>query len=320
MFEPTEIVSIVIIIVTGYVSYRGFSDRAFFERYIFHVERIIAYREPVRIVSSAFLHANWPHLIFNMFALYTFSVGVQRIFGIGSYLLIYFGSLAAGSLLALYIHRGHGAYRALGASGAVSGVVFASIVAYPHSSIIFLFFPVEIPAWLFGIGFVLVSIFGIGARVGNIGHEAHLGGAIAGVVLALVLRPELFTVHPFVAVGIVAPMAVLLYIIARNPAMLRLGEWIAQKQASMRGRAADAHRSAADAHRSAADVHRSAADVHRRTEDAHRRQAEYTRRRRLQEEMDRLLDKVKEDGIEGLSSRERERLREIAEEKRRMKW
>ena len=218
MLESTEIVSIGIIIVTVYVSYRGFSNRVFFERYIFNVERIIVFRELVRIVSSAFLHANWPHLIFNMFALYAFSAGVQRMFGTGSYLLIYFGSLVAGNLLALYIHRGHGAYRAVGASGAVSGVVFASIVAFPHSSIIFLFFPVEIPAWLFGIGFVLVSMFGIGARVGNIGHEAHLGGAIAGVILALMLRPKLVSMHPFVIAGIVVPMAVFLYIIARAQA------------------------------------------------------------------------------------------------------
>lgn len=298
MLEPTEIVSIGIIIVTAYVSYRGFSDRAFFERYIFHVERIIAYREPVRVLSSAFLHANWPHLIFNMFALYTFGAGVQRMFGIGSYLLIYFGSLVAGNLFALYIHRGHGAYRAVGASGAVSGIVFASIVAFPNSSIMFLFLPFEIPAWLFGIGFVLVSIFGIGARVGNIGHEAHLGGAIAGVVLALMLRPELVTEHPFVVVGIVVPMAVFLYIIVRNPAMLRIGERVERTRATMRQRAED---------------------MHQRAEDMQRR-ATAVRRRRLQEEMDRLLDKVNERGIEGLSSGERRRLQEIAEEKKRMKW
>jgi membrane associated rhomboid family serine protease len=291
MVEPTDAVSLVIIIVNAYVSYRGFSDRAFFERHIFHVERIVAYRELMRIVSSAFLHANWPHLIFNMFALYTFGAVVQRMFGIGGYLFIYFGSLVAGSLLALYIHRSHGAYRAVGASGAVSGVIFASIVAFPHGSIMFLFLPVEIPAWLFGIGFVLISIFGIGARVGNIGHEAHLGGAIAGVVIALILRPALTTAHPFVVLGIVVPMAVFLAVIARNPAMERMRERVAHARASMRQRVED-----------------------------ERLRAEDARRRQLQEEMDRLLEKVNERGLEGLSSRERRRLHEIAEEKKRKGW
>ncbi|HUV36319.1 MAG TPA: rhomboid family intramembrane serine protease [Patescibacteria group bacterium] len=284
IFGPGEIVSILIIAANGYLSYRGFSDRAFFERYIFHIERIVSYREPVRIVSSAFLHANWPHLIFNMFALYTFSAGVQRVFGIAGYLLIYFGSLVAGSLLALYIHRGHGAYRAVGASGAVSGVVFASIVAYPHSSIMFLLLPVPIPAWLFGIGFVLISIFGIGVRAGNIGHEAHLGGAIAGVVLALLLRPELATMHPWIVMAIVIPMAAFLIIAARNPALLRIGERLARKKESVR------------------------------------RRYDASRRRDLQEEMDRLLDKVNERGVQGITPGERRRLQEIADEKNRMGW
>jgi membrane associated rhomboid family serine protease len=284
MIDWIELSTFLIIAANCIISYRGFRNRDFYERYLFDVERIVSYREPVRIVSSGFLHANWPHLLFNMFALYSFSTGVQIVFGTAGYLLIYFGSLILGSLLALYIHRERGSYRAVGASGAVSGIIFASIVAFPHGSIIFLFLPVEIPSWLFGIGFVLISIFGIGARAGRIGHEAHLGGAMTGVALAVVLRPELLTSHPLVIIGIVLPMAVFLYIIVKNPDLLRFRENVARHRAEMRGR--------------------------RSTE----------RRRWVQEELDRLLDKVNEDGIQGLTDRERRRLHDLAEEKKRMRW
>ncbi len=282
MVEPAEIVSVLIIIATVYFSYRGFTNQAFFERHIFHVERIVTGREAGRIVSCGFLHANWAHLFFNMFALYSFSIGVIQVFGIIGFLLIYFGSLVSGNLLALYIHRAHGAYRAVGASGAVSGVVFASIVAFPHGTIIFLFLPVEIPSWIFGIGFVLVSIFGIGSRVGNIGHEAHLGGAISGVILALMIRPAILTVHPVIVAAIVAPMAAFLYVVARRPGLLRIRDTIPERRDAMRERALD------------------------------------RRRERLQEEMDRLLDRVRERGIQSLSEGERRRLQEIADERKRM--
>jgi membrane associated rhomboid family serine protease len=284
MIDWTELATFLIIAANIYISYRGFKNRAFYERYLFDVGRIVAYREADRIVTSGFLHANWGHLLFNMIALYSFSVGVQLTFGTVRYLGIYFGSLIIGSLLALYIHRDHGSYRAVGASGAVSGIIFASIVAFPHGRIVFLFLPVEIPSWLFGIGFVLISIFGIGARVGRIGHEAHLGGAMAGVALAVAFRPELLTLHPLVIIGIVVPMAAFLYLTVKNPGLLRFRESIARRRAGM----------------------------------LERQSAE--RRRMVQEELDRLLDKVNEHGIRGLSHLERRRLRDLAEEKKRMGW
>ena len=120
---------------------------------------------------------------------------------------------------------------------------------------------------------------------------SHLGGAIAGVVIALMLRPMLLTAHPWIAAAILAPMAVFLYLSRKNPAMLRIGERVAERRDAMS----------------------------RRSEDV-RRRAEEARRRRLQEEMDHLLDVVNERGIQALSARERRRLQEIAEEKKREKW
>lgn len=187
------------------MSLAAFNNRVFLEKYIFHVWKIKSYREYIRLLSSGFLHANIGHLFFNMFALYSFSHAVEASLGVGVYLVIYLGSLLAGNLLALFIHRNHPHYRSLGASGAVSGIIFASILIYPNSSISFIFLPIAIPSWLFGIGFVLISIFGIRSQYGNIGHEAHLGGAVAGVILLILLKPHVALTHPLIAAAILLP-------------------------------------------------------------------------------------------------------------------
>jgi membrane associated rhomboid family serine protease len=283
MDEPAGIVSVIIIAATVLASLKGFSNPVFFERRIFHVESILVHRETDRIITSGFLHANWPHLLLNMFALYSFGEAAGEAFGLIGYILIYFGSLVAGSLLALYIRRDDGQYRAVGASGAVSGVIFSSIVGFPASSVTFLFFPAVIPAWLFGVGFVLISILGIRSRAGNIGHDAHLGGAIAGVCIGLMLRPELLAAHPLVVASIVLPAALFLLVTVKRPALLGLRDSIERRRGVSAG------------------------------------EREEGRRRRLEEEMDRLLDRVNERGIGGLSGRERERLRRIVEEKKRMR-
>lgn len=274
------LISLLLIIANVFFSYRGFKERAFFERYIFHVERILAGREYRRLLGSAFLHANWGHLFFNMFALYSFSVGVESIFGRGNYVLIYFGSLIAGNLLALYIHRNHGDYRAVGASGAVSGIIFSSVLMFPGSSIMFLFLPVAIPSWLFGIGFILVSIYGIGSRFGKLGHEAHLGGAISGVILTIILRPELITSRPLLVFGILLPIVLFMVVLLKKPEYLFLDMFVRRKVVRFKEK------------------------------------REVDREENLQEELDRLLEKVSRKGIDGLSDRERKRLREISSMRR----
>ncbi len=203
-----EISSLPVIVIIGanvLLSLAAFNNRALMEKYIFHVWKILSQREYIRILSSGFLHANVGHLFFNMFALYSFSYAVEASLGFSLYILIYIGSLIAGNLLALFVHRDHLHYRALGASGAVSGIIFASIVIYPHGTISFIFLPIPIPSWLFGIGFVLISIFGIRSQLGNIGHEAHLGGAVTGVLMLMLLKPDAVSAHPMVTAAILLP-------------------------------------------------------------------------------------------------------------------
>ena len=224
MESANETFTIFLIIATVIFSLKGFSNRAFFEQYLFNTGKILQGGEYIRLLTSGFLHANIGHLMFNMIALYSFSLGVGTRFGFIAYLTIYFGSLIAGNLLALYIHRKHPDYRAIGASGAVSGVIYSSIIIFPNGGISFLLFPVSIPSWLFGILFILVSVYGIRARLGHIGHEAHLGGAIAGIIISVALKPRLLNAHPLLISVLLLLTAGFLVILVKRPNILRIRE------------------------------------------------------------------------------------------------
>ncbi|MFC1766747.1 rhomboid family intramembrane serine protease, partial [Planctomycetota bacterium] len=184
------VATLAVIIATVITSYRGFTDQRVLERYMFQVEGILGYRQYYRILSSGFMHANGPHLFFNMFCFYSFGQSIERYFGWPLLLGIYAASLIGGSLLALAIHRNHGDYCAVGASGAVSGILFASIFLLPGGSVMLMFLPIPIPASVFAIGYTAVSIYGIKSQRGNIGHDAHLGGAITGLLLIALLYPR----------------------------------------------------------------------------------------------------------------------------------
>ncbi len=193
---------IILIVANVLVSLKGFSDAAFFDRYKFQVQRILG-GEKIRMLTSGFLHVDWLHLGFNMYALYLFGKVVDSSFGTLNFVLIYFASLIAGSMYSLYQHKRVPYYSAVGASGAVSGVIFSSIMLYPSMELIMLPIPIPIPGYVFGIGYLLYSIYGMKNQVGNIGHSAHLGGAIGGYLITLVLRPSVITNHT-IMVGIMA--------------------------------------------------------------------------------------------------------------------
>ena len=183
---------LVLIAANVIVSFKGFSDRLFIEKNKFQVGPILQ-GEQLRMFTSGFLHVDQAHLFFNMFALYIFADDVVSEVEVLKFVLIYFGSLLAGSTLALSLHKREPYYSAVGASGAVMGVVYAAIMLNPDMRLSFIFFPVvSFPGWVFGVGYFLYSIYGMRAQLGNIGHSAHMGGAIGGFVLTLALYPQIF--------------------------------------------------------------------------------------------------------------------------------
>ena len=172
-----HIATIAIMAANVLVSLRGFNSSVFFDRYKFSISAIQAGQKE-RMVTSGFLHVDISHLFLNMFTLYFFAPVVISWFGSIRFLIIYLVSLIAGSLLALFFHKDEPFYSAVGASGAVMGVLYAAILLNPDMQLGIMFIPIPLPAYVLGIAYLLYSIWGMKSRMGNIGHTAHFGGAM----------------------------------------------------------------------------------------------------------------------------------------------
>jgi membrane associated rhomboid family serine protease len=201
---------LMLIVANVLVSMKGFKEYSFLDRYKFQVGKILS-GEKIRTLTSGFLHVDWMHLGFNMYALYLFVDIVARVLGISSFLIIYFGSLLAGSLYSLQYHKNESYYSAVGASGAVSGIVYASILLYPAMELYLFFIPIPIPGYIFGVGYLLYSIYGMKKQLGNTGHSAHLGGSIGGFVLTLLLYPSVFSTNMMLVIALGIPIVLLLF-------------------------------------------------------------------------------------------------------------
>ncbi len=213
-----------VIVITGLFSLRGFSSQQFERRYIFCPRSILADKEYIRLISSAFLHSGFPHLLFNMMSLYSFGVMLEMFYGTGQFLLIYLASIVGGSLLSLWLHRHH-EYYAYGASGGVCGIIFAHIALFPGGSVNMFFLPMGIPAWAYAIGFLTFSFFALKANHDNIGHDAHLGGAIIGLLTAIGLHPSMIQYQP-VLLSVLLVMSIGLFIyLFKNPMFLPLSSF-----------------------------------------------------------------------------------------------
>jgi len=200
---------LIIIIANVIASIKGFTDRLFFDKYKFQIGAIKR-GEKIRMLSSAFLHVDYIHLILNMYVLYIFAPILIIKLGIIKFLILYIGSLFAGNLLTLTYHKNELYYSAVGASGAVAGVIYGAILLNPNMSLFMFPLPIPIPAYIFGVGYILYSIYGMKKQLGNVGHSAHLGGAIGGYALMLLLYPDVFMQNKTIVLLLGVPIVLLL--------------------------------------------------------------------------------------------------------------
>ncbi|MBV7270571.1 rhomboid family intramembrane serine protease [Winogradskyella luteola] len=207
-------VTIAIIAANVIISLKGFDDRLFFEKYKFNVGGIRR-GEQIRMFSSGFLHVDTTHLLFNMLTLYFFANAVIFELGQFNFIIIYIASLVFGNLLSLYFHKEEYWYSAVGASGAVTGVLYAAILLKPEMNLYMFFVPIPIPGYIFGIGYLLYSIYGMKKRIGNIGHDAHFGGAVGGYVVTLIMIPSLFETD-LGHVGLLAIPIIILFVLYKT--------------------------------------------------------------------------------------------------------
>ena len=196
-------VAILLIILNIYFSYKGFNDINFFNKYKFNPS-YIKRGERIRYLSSGFLHVDTTHLIVNMFTFYFFADSVIYRVGEMNFLIIYFASLIFGNILTYRLNKNKLNYNAVGASGAVMGIVYASILLNPSMTLFFFIIPM--PGYLFGIGYLFYSIYSMKKRNDNIGHEAHLGGAIAGFFTTLLISPIVLINNMFTVAVLLIPI------------------------------------------------------------------------------------------------------------------
>lgn len=209
--------TILIIALNALFSFIAFSDRIFFDRFSFWVDPILRRKEYFRLITSGFLHVDISHLLFNMFSLYVFGDDLEKAMPISMWLALAFVSLLGGNLISLWTQRENANYRAVGASGMVSGLIFSAIVLFPEIRIGLIFIPIFAPGWLFGLLFVLISIFGMHAQRDNIGHEAHLGGALSGLLFTIIVYPSAAMAN-YSAVGLLLfPSLILFYLSVFRP-------------------------------------------------------------------------------------------------------
>src|SRR5437762_7171670 len=195
-------ITLIIIIVTTLVSISGFSSQKIIDDLIFYPPAVTQQRRWWRFFTCGLIHADFGHLILNMYALYIFGVEVERAFasifgkyGNLVYLLMYVSALIVCLLPTYRKHKNNYYYRSLGASGAVSAVVFCFILLFPLRKLGLVFFPVMIPGFIFGTLYLIVSSI-LGRRsADNINHSAHIWGALYGV-LFLTIGSNFFSSYP----------------------------------------------------------------------------------------------------------------------------
>ncbi|MEK6494053.1 rhomboid family intramembrane serine protease [Myroides odoratimimus] len=183
-------ITLILLGLNGLVTYKGLNDFSFFNKYCFDINQINR-GERYRFITSGFLHVDWMHFAFNMLTLYFFADIIIHVSGVLYFLIIYIASLLVGNILTYQFYKNQPHYRAVGASGAIMGVLYASIMLNPSMSLYMFFIPIPIPAYMFAVGYLLYSLYGMKKNNDGIGHTAHIGGALAGLILIVLKYPIL---------------------------------------------------------------------------------------------------------------------------------
>jgi membrane associated rhomboid family serine protease len=197
-----------LIVANVVFSYKGITEPSFLNTYKFQIAAILR-GERIRMLTSGFLHVDYLHLGFNMYALYLFASPVLGTLGNVPFLILYFGSLLLGNVFTLFYHKKESYYSAVGASGAVSGIVYSAIVLYPEMTLYLFPIPIPIPGYLFGIGYLLYSMYGMKKQLGSVGHSAHLGGAVGGFFITILLYPQVLVAHKTLIILLAFPILLL---------------------------------------------------------------------------------------------------------------
>lgn len=196
--------------ISALVTYKGLQDYSFFSKYCFDISAL-RQGQYYRMITAGFLHVDWMHFLFNMITLYFFADIVLMQVGPAYFALIYMASMVLGNLITYQIYYNTLNYRAVGASGAVMGVLYASIMMFPDMTI-GVFFIIPMPSYLFAILYLFYSVYGMKNKGDSIGHSAHIGGALGGLILIIAKFPFLLTQQLWLVGLMILPIAILMYL------------------------------------------------------------------------------------------------------------
>lgn len=274
-------------LVTAAVTHRAFQDGLLFERLLFRPDNILRKREVYRMFTSALLHVDWFHFLFNFVGLYSFGELLENVYGGAMLLGIYLASVFGGSLLSLFLHRREN-YTAVGASAGVCGVIYASIFLLPGGRINLFFIPIGIPDSVYAVGFLILSMVAVRRGDSRVGHDAHIGGAVTGLLTATLLAPATALARPVLWLAVFSVSVAIGVILTRSA-----GGLLWPKIGPLGKR-----------HFLGEPEYKPSIRYQRYDENAVRRAEE--------DEMNRLLEQISARGLESLNKRERQRLKELA--------
>ncbi len=198
-----------IVIITAMITIVAFRDVSLMERWLFMPQRVLLDRQWFRLLTSGFIHADYMHLLFNMVSMLFIASYVEHVVGAARMVPLYVAGIVVGNLATMALRRHEPWMRAVGASGGVSAMIGALICMIPDASFMIFPVPIPIPAWIYGILFLVGSIFGMRRGTDNIGHEAHAGGMLMGIAAIAVYRPAMIVDHIlYVALVVIVPTVV----------------------------------------------------------------------------------------------------------------
>ncbi|WP_373010366.1 rhomboid family intramembrane serine protease [Mucilaginibacter sp.] len=189
-------VASIIFVLTLATSLWAFNDENIYARFILNPYGVSRGERVYTVITSGLIHKDWNHLLFNMLSYYFFAFQLEARLGHWQFGLLYVLSLILSDLPSIQKHKEDIWYNSLGASGAISAVIFSYIMYDPLASLGILFIPIPIPAWIFGLLYLVYCHFASKHARDNVNHDAHLFGALSGIIITIALNPHI--VHEFI--------------------------------------------------------------------------------------------------------------------------
>lgn len=179
-----------IFVITLLTSLLAFNNPETYERLILSPYQVYRRQKIYTLLTSGLIHKDWQHLIFNMLSYYFFAFNLERIIGHWQFAVLYLVSLVLSDLPTVMKHREDFWYRTLGASGAISAVLFSFIMFDPMTKMMILPLPIPIPAIVFGVLYLVYCVYAGRQRADTINHDAHFYGALNGILITIILYPD----------------------------------------------------------------------------------------------------------------------------------